>query len=164
MFVLLWLIFFISENLIEGLSDYQSHICLFTVHHKDIKNIMSWLIPNWFPLLIGNIAFEKMTGLDYRGTTFRSIANISLSECYNYCLDDEGCKAGAFSFVINPLAPVQETLCHLQNETEASNPMTAPQRAINMYYFVKLQIRSGNEVNVFVLTIDVLCSAVLKVL
>ncbi|GAB6033044.1 hypothetical protein CHUAL_012231 [Chamberlinius hualienensis] len=93
---------------------------------------------------LGKEAFEKLTGLDYRGTTYRSVGNISLSECHSMCAKDETCKAAAFSFVVNPLAPVQETLCHLQNETDASNPTTTPQRAINMYYFVKLQVRSEN--------------------
>lgn len=49
------------------------------------------------------------------------------------------------SFVLNPLTPVQETLCQLQNETSANNPAAVPQRSVNLYYMVKLQIRSGNK-------------------
>lgn len=49
-----------------------------------------------------------------------------------------------FSFVVNPLTPVQETLCQLQNDTSANNPNVAPQRSVNMYYMVKLQMRSEN--------------------
>ncbi|ODM98215.1 Cuticlin-1 [Orchesella cincta] len=46
------------------------------------------------------------------------------------------------SFVVNPLAPVQETLCLLQNDTTAHNPSAEPQKAASMYYMVKLHIRS----------------------
>lgn len=55
------------------------------------------------------------------------------------------CQATAFSFVLNPLAPMQDTLCQLQNETAATNPAAQPQRAANMYYMTKLQIRSGEK-------------------
>jgi hypothetical protein len=48
---------------------------------------------------------------------------------------------------VNPLTPVQETLCQLQNETSASNPSAVPQRSVNLYYMVKLQIRSGEGEN-----------------
>lgn len=49
------------------------------------------------------------------------------------------------SFVVNPLAPVQETLCLLQNDTTAHNPSAEPQKAASMYYMVKLHIRSGKQ-------------------
>lgn len=38
---------------------------------------------------------------------------------------------------------MQDTVCALQNETAATNPAAQPQRAANMYYMTKLQIRSG---------------------
>lgn len=47
------------------------------------------------------------------------------------------------SFVLNPLTPIQDTSCELQNETAANNPAAIPQRSVNLYYMVKLQIRSG---------------------
>ena len=50
-----------------------------------------------------------------------------------------------FSFVVNPLAPVQETLCLLQNDTSAHNPSAIPQKAASMYYMVKLHIRTGKS-------------------
>lgn len=50
-----------------------------------------------------------------------------------------------YSFVVNPLAPVQETLCLLQNDTTAHNPSAEPQKAASMYYMVKLHIRSGKQ-------------------
>jgi len=58
-----------------------------------------------------------------------------------------------FSFVVNPLAPVQETLCLLQNDTTAHNPSAVPQKAASMYYMVKLHIRSGKCVKIFLLSI-----------
>lgn len=36
-------------------------------------------------------------------------------------------KYFCYSFVLNPLTPVQETLCLLQNDTQANNPMATPQ-------------------------------------
>lgn len=45
---------------------------------------------------------------------------------------------------MNPLIPVQETLCQLQNDTSANNPAATPQRAVNMYYMTKMQLRSEN--------------------
>ncbi|KAE8751362.1 hypothetical protein FOCC_FOCC001933 [Frankliniella occidentalis] len=45
---------------------------------------------------------------------------------------------------MNPLTPVQDTLCQLQNETSANNPAAVPQRSVNLYYMVKMQIRSDN--------------------
>lgn len=47
------------------------------------------------------------------------------------------------SFVVNPLAPIQETVCLLQNETTGSNPTVNPQKAVSTYYMIKLNIRSG---------------------
>ncbi|OXU25449.1 hypothetical protein TSAR_013164 [Trichomalopsis sarcophagae] len=89
-------------------------------------------------------AFEKLTDFDYRGTTYYSVRNLSLYECQGWCREEPECQAAAFSFVVNPLAPMQDTLCQLQNETAATNPSSTPQRAVNMYYMTKLQIRSEN--------------------
>ncbi|XP_045606053.2 uncharacterized protein tyn isoform X2 [Procambarus clarkii] len=87
-------------------------------------------------------AFEKLTELDYRGSTYYTIRNLSLWECQGWCREEPECAAASFSFVMNPLAPVQETLCLLQNETMASNPSADPQRAVSLYYMVKLSVRS----------------------
>ncbi|KAK2584767.1 hypothetical protein KPH14_007091 [Odynerus spinipes] len=92
---------------------------------------------------LARTAFEKLTDFDYRGTTYYSVRNLSLYECQGWCREEAECQAAAFSFVVNPLAPMQDTLCQLQNETAASNPAAQPQRAVNMYYMTKLQIRSG---------------------
>ncbi|XP_047102683.1 uncharacterized protein LOC124721659 [Schistocerca piceifrons] len=92
----------------------------------------------------GRTAFEKLTDQDYRGTTYYSVKNLTLYECQGWCREEADCQAAAFSFVVNPLTPKQETLCELQNETSATNPSVTPQRSVNMYYMVKLQIRSDN--------------------
>lgn len=49
------------------------------------------------------------------------------------------------SFVVNPLAPVQETICLLQNETTGSSPAVSPQKSVSTYYMIKLNIRSGKK-------------------
>ena len=88
-----------------------------------------------------------MTDYDYRGSTYYSVRNLSLYECQGWCREEAECQAAAFSFVVNPLAPMQDTLCELQNETAATNPSAQPQKAANMYYMTKLQIRSGEYDN-----------------
>ncbi|XP_054273199.1 uncharacterized protein LOC128993367 [Macrosteles quadrilineatus] len=95
-------------------------------------------------LSLGRVAFEKLTELDYRGNTYYTVKNLSLYECQGWCREEPDCQAACFSFVLNPLTPVQETLCQLQNETSANNPAAVPQRSVNLYYMVKLQIRSDN--------------------
>ncbi|XP_074599209.1 trynity [Brevipalpus obovatus] len=106
------------------------------------------------------ISFEKMTNRDYAGTTYYTIRNVSLYECLGWCRDEVDCTAASFSFVVNPLAPVQETSCRLQNETLASKlpqsnigPTSGsassgnPQKATNLYFFSKLHLRSDNVCN-----------------
>lgn len=50
------------------------------------------------------------------------------------------------SFVVNPLAPVQETVCLLQNETTGSSSTVSPQKSVSTYYMIKLNIRSGKRI------------------
>lgn len=52
------------------------------------------------------------------------------------------CQAASFSFVANDLGK-QETVCLLQNGTQANNPTSKPIPARNQYYMVKMSIRSG---------------------
>lgn len=92
----------------------------------------------------GKVAFEKLTDYDFAGTTYYSVKNLSLYECQGWCNQELECQAAAFSFVVNPLLPEQETLCQLQNETQAMNPSSLPQRSNSMYYMVKMNIRSEN--------------------
>ncbi|KAJ3664745.1 hypothetical protein Zmor_000291 [Zophobas morio] len=93
---------------------------------------------------LARIAFEKLTDFDYRGTTYYTVKNLSLYECQGWCREEPDCQAALFSFVMNPLIPMQETLCQLQNETSSNNPSATPQRSVNMYYMTKLQLRSEN--------------------
>lgn len=89
-------------------------------------------------------AFEKLTDFDFSGTTYYSAKNLSLYECQGWCREEQDCQAAAFSFVVNPLTPAQETLCQLQNDSSAHNPSAVAQRSASMYYMVKLQLRSEN--------------------
>lgn len=90
----------------------------------------------------GKVTFEKLTDFDFTGTTYYSVKNLSLYECQGWCNQEPECQACAFSFVVNPLTPEQETLCQLQNTTQAVDPTATPQRSNSMYYMVKLNIRS----------------------
>lgn len=88
----------------------------------------------------GRVAFEKLTDYDFTGQTYYSVKNLSLYECQGWCREEPDCQAAAFSFVVNPLTPAQETLCQLQNDSSAHNPSATPQRSASMYYMVKLQV------------------------
>ena len=109
------------------------------------------------------VTFEKMTNRDYPGSTYYTIRNVSLYECLGWCRDEVDCSAASFSFVVNPLAPMQETTCRLQNETTTGHKTTSsshssssssslssnsnPQKAVNLYYFSKTNLRSDNVCN-----------------
>ena len=96
-------------------------------------------------LTLGRTAFEKMTDLDYVGETYYTIRNLSLYECQGWCREEPECSAASFSFAVNPNSspPRQETVCLLQNGTQATNPSAKPLRALNQYYMVKMSVRSG---------------------
>lgn len=96
-------------------------------------------------VLIGRTAFEKMTDIDYVGETYYTIRNLSLYECQGWCREEPECSAASFSFVVNPNVspPRQETVCLLQNSTQATNPSAKPMKAKNQYYMVKMSVRSG---------------------
>ena len=108
------------------------------------------------------VTFEKMTNRDYPGSTYYTIRNVSLYECLGWCRDEGDCTSASFSFVVNPLAPMQETTCRLQNETaKPSSPSSSmlpsssssaasiayatPQKAVNLYFFSKTHLRSGKR-------------------
>ena len=116
-----------------------------------------------------------MTNRDFPGSTYYTIRNVSLYECLGWCRDEVDCTAASFSFVVNPLAPLQETTCRLQNETKSSivgstvspsptssmlspsavtssslsssGPSVNPQKAVNLYYFSKTHLRSGKIIS-----------------
>ena len=62
-----------------------------------------------------------------------------------WCREEVECQAASFSFVANSQGQ-QETVCLLQNGTQANNPTAKPIRALNQYYMVKMSIRSGKNV------------------
>ncbi|XP_013780210.1 uncharacterized protein LOC106464601 [Limulus polyphemus] len=93
------------------------------------------------------ITFEKSTNLDFPGTTYFSILNISLYECQSWCREKVDCVAVSFSFVVDPLGPLQDTLCTLQNTTTSGSSVSSPQRSVNAYYFTKIQINSEKLCN-----------------
>lgn len=99
-----------------------------------------------------------MTNRDYPGTIYYTIRNVSLYECLGWCRDEVDCHSAAFSFVVNPLTPIQETTCLLQNETlstkkpstglagqSGSYSQNGLQKAVNMYFFSKIELRSGKS-------------------
>ncbi|KAG1682640.1 General transcription factor 3C polypeptide 5 [Nymphon striatum] len=91
----------------------------------------------------GFVTFEKMTNMDFRGNIYYTINNLSLYECHGWCQQEPECKAARFSFVVNPITPVQQTKCEMQNETEAARPNSGlPRKTVNVYYFNKVHIRS----------------------
>ncbi|XP_034952252.1 uncharacterized protein tyn [Chelonus insularis] len=115
-----------------------------TIKRLVIKTVFLAVIAEcWAGIAMMN-TFEKLTNLDYRGTMIYNARNLSLYECQDWCQSKPDCLAAAFSFVVNPLAPIQNTVCELFNETSATNPEAIPQRAVNKYYMVKLQLRSEN--------------------
>ena len=63
-----------------------------------------------------------------------------------WCREEVECQAASFSFVANTFGQ-QETVCLLQNGTQANNPTAKPIRALHQYYMVKMSIRSGNLEN-----------------
>ncbi len=69
------------------------------------------------------------------------------------------------SFAVNPLNPGrQETICLLQNGTQAANPAAKPLRALNQYYMVKMSIRSGKRMQQpkHLICAKVLCVCILQ--
>ena len=86
-----------------------------------------------------------MTDLDFVGESYYTIRNLSLYECQGWCREEPECNAASFSFAVNPNSspPRQDTVCLLQNGTQATNPSAKPTRALNQYYMVKMSVRSG---------------------
>ena len=114
------------------------------VFQLDFVRLISALLQSFFfsSTIAARTAFEKMTDVDYQGETYYTIRNLSLYECQGWCREEVECQAASFSFVANGLGQ-QETVCLLQNGTQANNPTSKPIRARNQYYMVKMSIRSG---------------------
>lgn len=115
-----------------------------TIKMKSLQSLQVYTVLFVFASIVistdGRVAFEKLTDFDFSGQTYYSVKNLSLYECQGWCREEQDCQAAAFSFVVNPLTPAQETLCQLQNDSSAHNPSATPQRSASMYYMVKLQV------------------------
>jgi len=110
-------------------------------HHQRAFCLAFIALSTIFTLSQARTAFEKMTDVDYQGETYYTIRNLSLYECQGWCREEVECQAASFSFVANSQGQ-QETVCLLQNGTQANNPTAKPIRALNQYYMVKMSIRS----------------------
>ena len=49
-------------------------------------------------IFTGRVAFEKLTELDYRGTTYYTVKNLSLYECQGWCREEPDCQAASFRY------------------------------------------------------------------
>lgn len=47
-------------------------------------------------LFLGRTAFEKLTELDYKGTTYYTVKNLTLYECQGWCREEPECQAASF--------------------------------------------------------------------
>lgn len=47
----------------------------------------------------GRTAFEKLTELDYKGTTYYTVKNLTLYECQGWCREEPECQAASFRYV-----------------------------------------------------------------
>ena len=128
------------------------------IHRSPFLSLMIFFM--YVVYILGRVAFEKLTDLDFKGETYYTIRwdsedtghgwlmlwrhdrNLSLYECQGWCREEPECQAASFSFVVNPLTPRQETVCLLQNGTAANNPAAQPLRAVSQYYMVKMSVRS----------------------
>ena len=101
------------ESIVTGSSavttaaDYNHHILTKTDHTKCNNSCVEMpsqtLIYNELLLSItfaGRVGFEKLTELDYRGTTYYTIRNLSLYECQGWCREEPDCAAASFRFVV----------------------------------------------------------------
>lgn len=49
-----------------------------------------------FVMFSGRTAFEKLTELDYKGTTYYTVKNLTLYECQGWCREEPECQAASF--------------------------------------------------------------------
>ncbi|KAK0159676.1 hypothetical protein PV327_010769 [Microctonus hyperodae] len=140
-----------SSSLKRSVAHVESPTTAISTHMK--SNVMRGLITAILFLVISTtsitaiateVSFEKLSDYDYQGTTYYTARNLTLHECQNWCKSQIDCQAVAFSFVVNPLAPMQETTCQFQNETTSTDPNSQARRVANTYYMTKLQISSDN--------------------
>ena len=117
-------------------------MCLLFTFHSALDN---YHLPS--SQFLGRTAFEKITDFDYKGETYYTIRNLSLYECQGWCREEPECQAASFSFKVSPLEPEkgQQTICLLQNGTQANDPSARPAKNLDQYYMVKMSVRSGKS-------------------
>lgn len=61
-----------------------------------VLGIIIWVFIFMSAEITGRVAFEKLTEMDYRGTTYYTIRNLSLYECHGWCREEPDCAAASF--------------------------------------------------------------------
>ncbi|OWR54363.1 hypothetical protein KGM_204484 [Danaus plexippus plexippus] len=51
-------------------------------------------------LVLSRSAFEKLTDVDFAGTAYYTVRNLSLYECQGWCREEPDCQAAAFRYKI----------------------------------------------------------------
>lgn len=49
-------------------------------------------------LITGRTAFEKLTDVDFMGTAYYTVKNLSLYECQGWCREEPDCQAASFRY------------------------------------------------------------------
>ncbi|GBP89809.1 hypothetical protein EVAR_64787_1, partial [Eumeta japonica] len=60
------------------------------------RAIVSGKWPKSWSVFAGRIAFEKLTDVDFSGTAYYTVRNLSLYECQGWCREEPDCQAAAF--------------------------------------------------------------------
>lgn len=58
--------------------------------------ILRLLLTRVLVLFSGRTAFEKLTELDYKGTAYYTVKNLTLYECQGWCREEPECQAASF--------------------------------------------------------------------
>ena len=90
------LLIFISSvngNLIETIKNHFENP-IGEVDNARWRFWMNQINPIWIDE--GRVSFEKLTDLDYAGTTYYTIRNLSLYECQGWCREEPDCAAASF--------------------------------------------------------------------
>lgn len=102
--------FYLTTNDYDGNNTYLYlcilfYIIIFKFANKSIKRrlttskrievcLCSQTINNEF--VLGRIAFEKLTDVDFSGTAYYTVRNLSLYECHGWCREEPDCQAASF--------------------------------------------------------------------
>ncbi|KAF9795210.1 hypothetical protein SFRURICE_004582 [Spodoptera frugiperda] len=59
-------------------------------------------------VVLSRTAFEKLTDVDFAGTAYYTVRNLSLYECQGWCREEPDCQAASFRFQGYATAAVNE--------------------------------------------------------